>query len=134
MVAPIPMGPFLYLLGFDHGCCGGGFAFAQEAHHQEGSSFPGGGIGKGRNFLGSLGGEEMKWAQEKTKGENPRKMGFWEHLSVPAILAGVQTTVKHMLMPKVTVQYPEQKPKIPANYRGVHRLNRDEEGRVKCVA
>ncbi|MFO0843160.1 MAG: NADH-quinone oxidoreductase subunit I [Gemmataceae bacterium] len=25
-------------------------------------------------------------------------------------------------------------PKMPANYRGVHRLNRDEKGRVKCVA
>ena len=37
-------------------------------------------------------------------------------------------------MPKVTVQFPEQQPKLPPNYRGVHRLNRDEQGRVKCVA
>src|SRR5207237_2275341 len=36
--------------------------------------------------------------------------------------------------PPITQQYPEQKPNLPANYRGVHRLNRDEEGRVKCVA
>ena len=35
---------------------------------------------------------------------------------------------------QVTEQFPEQQPKLPANYRGVHRLNRDEEGRVKCVA
>ena len=34
----------------------------------------------------------------------------------------------------ITQQFPEQRPKLPANYRGVHRLNRDEEGRVKCVA
>ena len=29
---------------------------------------------------------------------------------------------------------PEVKPDLPANYRGVHRLNRDEKGHVKCVA
>src|SRR5439155_438322 len=44
------------------------------------------------------------------------------------------TTVRHMFSPKVTEQYPEQEPDLPANYRGVHRLNRDEQGRVKCVA
>ena len=26
------------------------------------------------------------------------------------------------------------KPELPLHYRGVHRLNRDEQGRVKCVA
>jgi NADH-quinone oxidoreductase subunit I len=34
----------------------------------------------------------------------------------------------------VTRQYPEQRPNLPQHYRGVHRLNRDEQGRVKCVA
>src|SRR5207249_4304121 len=34
----------------------------------------------------------------------------------------------------ITQQFPEVRPKLPANYRGVHRLNRDEQGRVKCVA
>jgi NADH-quinone oxidoreductase subunit I len=34
----------------------------------------------------------------------------------------------------VTQQYPEQKPDLPLHYRGVHRLNRDEKDRVKCVA
>src|SRR5260370_11138698 len=41
---------------------------------------------------------------------------------------------KHIFMPKVPEQYPGVKPGLPANYRGVHRLNRDEQGRVKCVA
>ena len=36
--------------------------------------------------------------------------------------------------PSRTQQYPEQKPILPQHYRGVHRLNRDEKGRVKCVA
>ena len=34
----------------------------------------------------------------------------------------------------MTQQYPEVKPELPLHYRGVHRLNRDEQGRVKCVA
>ncbi|VTR97216.1 NuoI/complex I 23 kDa subunit family protein [Tuwongella immobilis] len=62
------------------------------------------------------------------------KLGFWDKLYVPAILEGLSITGKHILGPKTTEQYPEQEPDLPANYRGVHRLNRDEEGRVRCVA
>lgn len=64
----------------------------------------------------------------------PPKIGLAEQLYLPALFAGLQTTIKHMFLPKVTVQFPEERPKLPANYRGVHRLNRDEQGRVKCVA
>jgi NADH-quinone oxidoreductase subunit I len=71
---------------------------------------------------------EVRWVEE------PR-LGFWEQLYVPAIMDGLATTVRHIFKPQVhTEQYPEQEPKLPANYRGVHRLNRDEQGRVKCVA
>ena len=34
----------------------------------------------------------------------------------------------------ITMQYPEEQHVPSANYRGVHRLNKDEHGRVKCVA
>ena len=48
---------------------------------------------------------------------------------------GLQTTLKHMFMPEGDgSSFPKQGPKLPPNYRGVHRLNRDEQGRVKCVA
>jgi NADH-quinone oxidoreductase subunit I len=70
---------------------------------------------------------DVRWVQE------PR-LGFWEQLYVPALLDGLKTTVSHMFGKKITEQYPEQEPRLPANYRGVHRLNRDEKGRVKCVA
>jgi len=70
----------------------------------------------------------VKWITEP-------KLGLLEQLYVPAILEGLQTTVRHIFKPQVSVQqYPEQKPDLPPNYRGVHRLNRDEQGRVKCVA
>ncbi len=62
-----------------------------------------------------------------------------ERLYVPQIVAGLRTTLKHMgrtLFKKpVTVQYPEEKlEQRVENYRGVHRLNRDPDGRVACVA
>jgi NADH-quinone oxidoreductase subunit I len=67
------------------------------------------------------------------------KIGLFEQLYLPAITSGLALTVKHMAntllgREKVTQQFPEERPKLPANYRGVHRLNRDEQGRVKCVA
>lgn len=70
---------------------------------------------------------EVKWV------ENPR-MGLLDRLYLPAILQGLGTTLKHMFGKRVTQQFPEERPKLPQNYRGVHRLNRDEQGRVKCVA
>jgi NADH-quinone oxidoreductase subunit I len=66
------------------------------------------------------------------------QMNLWDMLYVPAIVQGLQTTVRHMAKTlagqDVTQRFPEERPKLPANYRGVHRLNRDEQGRVKCVA
>ena len=49
---------------------------------------------------------------------------------------GLTTTPRHLFSRKMTVSNPEARPKIPDPliYRGVHRLNRDEQGRVKCVA
>jgi NADH-quinone oxidoreductase subunit I len=72
--------------------------------------------------------KQVKWA-------DPPQMGLMEALYLPAIAQGIATTVKHMVSRKPTTrQYPEVKPTIPENYRGVHRLNRDDKGRVKCVA
>src|SRR3989304_6067733 len=51
-------------------------------------------------------------------------------------LQGMTTTLRHLFCRKKTVQSPEERHEIPDPliYRGVHRLNRDEQGRVKCVA
>lgn len=66
---------------------------------------------------------------------------------LPQVLAGLGTTMKHMLRvlggKDRVIQYPEERREdLPVeeggmrlqSYRGVHRLNKDEEGRVKCVA
>jgi NADH-quinone oxidoreductase subunit I len=81
----------------------------------------------------------MPIAENEVKWVNAPKMGILEQLYIPAIVEGLVTTVKHTASAllgsgKVTQQYPEVMPELPSNYRGVHRLNRDEEGRVRCVA
>jgi NADH-quinone oxidoreductase subunit I len=75
------------------------------------------------------------------------KLTALEAMFVPAVLAGLGTTMRHISQTlrgkHRTMQYPEQrredKPLLSGGmdlqrYRGVHRLNRDEQGRVKCVA
>ncbi|MGL4464517.1 MAG: NuoI/complex I 23 kDa subunit family protein [Planctomycetia bacterium] len=71
--------------------------------------------------------KDVQWVEEP-------KIGLMEALYLPAVLEGLKTTLQHVFSPKVTQQYPEEKPDLPPNYRGVHRLNRDDQGRVKCVA
>ena len=66
----------------------------------------------------------------------PPELGFWGKTYLPLLLEGMTTTLRHLFSRKITVQSPEERHEIPEplRYRGVHRLNRDEQGRVKCVA
>ena len=70
-----------------------------------------------------------------------------EQTFIPAVLAGLATTLRHITRTlrgkHRTMQYPEQRREnLPLldggmdlqRYRGIHRLNRDEQNRVKCVA
>jgi NADH-quinone oxidoreductase subunit I len=78
--------------------------------------------------LHPIGSEDVDWLKAP-------EIGFWEATFLPAIAQGLKTTIGHVINYKpVTQQFPEQKPDLPPTYRGVHRLNRDEQGRVKCVA
>ncbi len=76
-------------------------------------------------------------------------MNRLEAVYVPEIVKGFGTTMRHFFTSfgqgktSRTIQYPEQRREDmpiekgglnPGNFRGVHRLNRDEQGRVKCVA
>jgi NADH-quinone oxidoreductase subunit I len=83
----------------------------------------------------------------------PKKLHRGEALFVPAIFKGLGTTMRHLFENAGrdgkqkkniwVVQYPEEKrddrPVLEggqerSNFRGVHRLNKDEDGRVRCVA
>ncbi|MEM6312505.1 MAG: NADH-quinone oxidoreductase subunit I [Planctomycetota bacterium] len=76
------------------------------------------------------------------------KLTTSDNFYIPQVLAGLGTTAKHMFDVVVrgkdrVIQYPEERREdMPVSegginlktYRGTHRLNRDEGGRVKCVA
>lgn len=76
---------------------------------------------------------DIQWVDEPALGMDGR-------MYLPMFVQGLTTTFKHLTRSLAgetdTVSYPEQEPEIgnPLIYRGVHRLNRDEQGRVKCVA
>ena len=70
---------------------------------------------------------------------SPPRLTLAERTYLPQILTGLGVTGRHMAGvvfggKAITVQYPEDQHRPSPNYRGVHRLNKDEQGRVKCVA
>ena len=66
----------------------------------------------------------------------PPRLGLLGKSYLLLFVQGLTTTLRHLFRRKLTVQSPEARHVIvdPLGYRGVHRLNRDEQGRVKCVA
>ena len=77
--------------------------------------------------------KRIKWVDEP-------QLGFAGRMYLTPLIDGLTTTAKHFFKTvrgeEMTVQFPEQRPQFgnPLIYRGVHRLNKDEQGRVKCVA
>lgn len=57
-----------------------------------------------------------------------------ERTYIPQIIGGLKLTASNILKPPVTLQYPEERPTIPAGYRGVPTLVMDPNGREKCVS
>jgi len=79
---------------------------------------------------------------------DPPTLKWHEKLYVLPIVQGLGVTARHIAgvvfdgkiagfdlgSKAITMQYPEEQHVPSPNYRGVHRLNKDEQGRVKCVA
>ncbi len=81
----------------------------------------------------------MKLDNPALKRVEPPKLNLFEKTYLPQILGGLAVTGRHIIGSAfrgraVTVQYPEEQHVPSENYRGVHRLNKDENGRIKCVA
>ena len=76
---------------------------------------------------------DIQWVEEP-------KLGLSGRMYLSPLVDGLATTAKHFFRTvgggQVTRQFPEERPVFgnPLIYRGVHRLNKDEQGRVKCVA
>ena len=54
--------------------------------------------------------------------------------SASAILKGMGITLREMMQPTVTEDYPDSPPMFQERFRGKHELQRDEHGLEKCVA
>jgi NADH-quinone oxidoreductase subunit I len=63
-----------------------------------------------------------------------KPMTFMERLYIPGILKGMAITFSHIFKKQPTIRYPEQKREFSPVFRGLHVLNRDEEGRERCTA
>ncbi|MEO6097197.1 MAG: hypothetical protein ABIW76_16585, partial [Fibrobacteria bacterium] len=62
------------------------------------------------------------------------RLAWFTRLYLPTIAKGMMVSMRHFFMKPVTIQYPEQKAKISERFRGEHRLTKDAEGKMKCVA
>jgi NADH-quinone oxidoreductase subunit I len=63
-----------------------------------------------------------------------KPMTLVEKLYVWNIAKGMLITLKHIFKKKATISYPEQRRAFSPVFRGLHILNRDEEGRERCTA
>jgi NADH-quinone oxidoreductase subunit I len=79
-------------------------------------------------------GKEMEALTTRKKQVERKPMTFWEKMYLPAIAKGMGITMSHFFKKKPTIKYPEQKRTFSSVFRGVHILNRDEEGRERCTA
>ena len=76
----------------------------------------------------------MQALTTKAKPVDRKPMTFVERLYLWNIFKGMMITFRHIFKKKATIQYPEQKRVFTPVFRGLHVLNRDEEGRERCTA
>src|SRR3954465_11430671 len=76
----------------------------------------------------------MQPLTKKVKQVERKPMTLLERLYLPAIFKGMAITFSHMFKKTPTISYPEQTRPFAKVFRGLHVLNRDEQGREKCTA
>jgi len=76
----------------------------------------------------------MQSLSNRKKVIEQKPMNFWERIYLPAIFRGLGITLRHFFMKKNTVRYPEVTREYSKNFRGMHSLKRDEQGRERCTA
>jgi NADH-quinone oxidoreductase subunit I len=76
----------------------------------------------------------MQALTNRKKEVERKPMTLAEKLYLPAIFKGMGITFSHLFKKNPTIKYPEEKRSFAAVFRGIHILNRDEEGRERCTA
>jgi NADH-quinone oxidoreductase subunit I len=76
----------------------------------------------------------MQTLTSRAKPVSRKPMSLVERLYVVNIAKGMLITLGHLFKKKATISYPEQKRPFSPVFRGLHILNRDEEGRERCTA
>lgn len=76
----------------------------------------------------------MQSLTNKSKPVDRRPMNLAERMYLPAIAKGMAITFSHIFKKKPTINYPEKTRPFSPVFRGLHILNRDEEGRENCTA
>ncbi len=75
----------------------------------------------------------MQHLTNRAKPVNRTPLTTAEKLYLP-ILKGMGITITHFFKKKPTIRYPEEKRYYTPVFRGLHILNRDNEGRERCTA
>ena len=76
----------------------------------------------------------MQPLTNRAKTVERKPMTMWEKMYIPVIAKGMFITFGHMFKKKPTINYPEKTRPFSPVFRGLHVLNRDEEGRERCTA
>lgn len=76
----------------------------------------------------------MQLLTNRSKPVDRHPMTVWEKMYLPAIAKGMSITLSHFFKKKPTINYPEETRPFSPVFRGLHILNRDEEGRENCTA
>jgi NADH-quinone oxidoreductase subunit I len=76
----------------------------------------------------------MELLTNRGKPVDRRPLSFWDKLYLPAIFKGMAITFSHIFKKRPTINYPEKTRPFSPVFRGLHILNRDEEGRENCTA
>ncbi len=63
-----------------------------------------------------------------------RLKDFFNTFLLLELFRGLWLTIRRMVAPKVTVQYPEEKTPMSPRFRGLHALRRYPNGEERCIA
>jgi len=76
----------------------------------------------------------MQALTNRVKLVDRKPMNILERMYLPAIFKGMAITFKHIFKKRPTINYPEKTRPFSPVFRGLHVLNRDEQGRENCTA